>query len=220
MVSGKKTSAIVWPASIADAIAIQKDLCTQVVTRDDFGTIKAVAGVDLSHKEEISRCAIVALDAKTMEVVETAQAEMPVRFPYVTGLLSFREIPVILETLAKLKYTPDMLMMDGAGYAHPRRIGVASHLGVLTGLPVIGVAKSRLCGTHAEPGLRKGAMVRLMDKGECIGTVLRSRDGCRPLYVSPGHRIGFDSSVKWVMKCLKGYRLPEPTRLADKLSKR
>jgi deoxyribonuclease V len=216
----KKTAEIIWPSSVTEAIALQKELRAQVVTRDDFGTIKTIAGVDLSHKGEISRCAIVVLDAKTLDVIETAQAEMPVRFPYVTGLLSFREIPVILETLKKLTRQPDMLMMDGAGYAHPRRIGIASHLGVLTGLPVIGVAKSRLCGTHAEPGPRKNAKVRLMDKGEHIGTVLRSRDGCRPLYISPGHRIGFESSVKWVVKCLKGYRLPEPTRLADKLSRK
>lgn len=216
----KKAGEIVWPANVAEAIGIQKDLRAQVVTQDDFDAVKTIAGVDLSHKGEISRCAIVVLDAKTLEAIETVQAEMPVGFPYVTGLLSFREIPVILETLKKLKHRPDLLMMDGAGYAHPRRIGIASHLGVLTDLPVIGAAKSRLCGTHAEPGPRKGAKVRLMDKGAQIGTVLRSRDGCRPLYISPGHRVGFDTSVKWVMKCLKGYRLPEPTRLADKLSKR
>jgi deoxyribonuclease V len=140
-----------------------------------------------------------------------------VAFPYVPGLLSFREIPVVLDALGKLRHPPDLLLCDGQGYAHPRRFGLACHLGVLTGIPAIGVAKSRLIGEYAEPGSNKGDWSPLMDGGEVIGAVLRTRDNVNPVYVSVGHRIELDAAQRIVLACATRYRLPEPTRLADRL---
>jgi deoxyribonuclease V len=140
-------------------------------------------------------------------------------FPYIPGLLSFREAPVILKALGQLPQPPDLIFIDGQGIAHPRRLGIASHIGVLTGLPTIGVAKSVLCGQYKDPGFKKGQMEPLVHKGEKIGTALRSRDNVKPLFISPGHKISHESAAKLVLRCLTKYRLPEPTRIADKFSK-
>jgi deoxyribonuclease V len=146
--------------------------------------------------------------------VEYAIATRPATFPYIPGLLSFREGPVILDAMNKLSAAPDLLIFDGQGVAHPRRLGIASHIGLLLDLPSIGCAKSRLCGQHEEPGLERGSHVPLMDKGETIGSVVRTRSGVKPVFVSVGHRLDLRTSVEYVLACCRGYRLPETTRRA------
>ncbi len=153
-----------------------------------------------------------------MEEVERASAVSPLQFPYIPGLLSFREVPVLLAALAKLKRCPDLMYCDGQGYAHPRRLGLASHLGVLLDRPTIGCAKSLLIGTHAALGEKAGSWVPLMDeedRGECIGAALRTRDSVRPIFVSPGHRISLETAIRLTLAVSDGYRIPRPTRDAD-----
>jgi deoxyribonuclease V len=209
------------PADAAEAIAIQQQLAAKVSLRNDFGAVRIIAGVDCSLDIETERsfAVIVRLEAESLQAIDVYRAEMPVTFPYISGLLSFREIPVILKALEKLPELPDLLMVDGQGVAHPRRLGIAAHLGILTNLPAIGVAKSRLCGSYSEPGPEKGDTAWLMHRKERIGTVLRSKPKCNPLFVSPGHRIDHDTAAAITQRCLTRYRLPEPTRLADKESK-
>jgi deoxyribonuclease V len=161
---------------------------------------------------------VAVLDLETLDLIESAVARRPTTFPYVPGLLSFREIPAVLEAMLQLKKTPDLLLCDGQGIAHPRRFGIAAHLGLLTDIPAIGVAKSRLIGTHGEVPKEKGSHVPLMDKGEQIGSVLRSRTNVKPLYISPGHRVSIKRSHELVMKCVTRYRLPETTRWAHTLA--
>jgi deoxyribonuclease V len=209
------------PATAGEAVRLQQELRARVVLRDDIPRLDVIAGVDVSHDlSDMSHAAVVLLDAKTMTEVESVRVSAPTDFPYVPGLLSFREIPVILAAFSKLKRTPDLLMVDGQGVAHPRRLGIAAHLGVLTNLPAVGVAKSRLTGRYREPGPEKGAVSPLMDRDERIGTVLRSKERCNPLFISPGHRVSQERAVELTLRFLTRYRLPEPTRLADKLSKR
>lgn len=210
-----------WPATAAEAIALQKDLAGQVTATGRPGRVRRIAGIDVAFPNggAITRAAIVVLSFPELAVMETAVVEQPTRFPYVPGLLSFRETPAALAALATLKTAPDLLMVDGQGLAHPRRFGIACHVGLLAGLPAIGVAKSRLCGIHAEPGPAKGGRADLMADDAVIGAVLRTRAGVKPLYVSVGHRLGLEAAVDWVLACATRYRLPEPTRLADKLSK-
>jgi deoxyribonuclease V len=209
-----------WDVSPKEAIAIQKALLDHVKPEDDFGEIKTVAGVDVGfeHNNTITRAAIAVLDFQTLELVESAIARRPTTFPYVPGLLSFREIPAVLEAMLKLSAVPDLLLCDGQGIAHPRRFGIAAHLGLLVDIPAIGVAKSRLIGTHDEVPKEKGAFVPLMDKGEQIGVALRTRTNVKPLYISPGHRVSIKRSYELVMKCTTRYRLPETTRLAHRLA--
>lgn len=209
------------PKTAAEARAIQEFLRGKLRLQNDFGDINTIAGVDVGYdtKRGLAHASIAVLDYKTLKPLEEIQAYSPVAFPYVPGLLSFREIPAILVALAQLKSMPDMLMVDGQGIAHPRRMGIAAHLGVLLDKPSIGVAKSLLTGRYEEPGPLRGAASALMDKGERIGTVLRSRDTVKPLIISPGHRVDLETAVHITQNCLTKYRLPEPTRLADKLSK-
>lgn len=210
-----------WPATAAEAIALQKDLAGHVTATGGPGRVRRIAGIDVAFPNggAITRAAIVVLSFPEMTVMETAVVEQPTRFPYVPGLLSFRETPAVLAALDTLKTPPDLLMVDGQGLAHPRRFGIACHVGLLADIPAIGVAKSRLCGTHAEPGPAKGARAHLMAGDTVIGAVLRTRAGVKPLNVSVGHRLGLEAAVDWVLACATRYRLPEPTRLADKLSK-
>lgn len=180
-------------------------------------TVTHIAGVDCAfpRNKAYSRAAAILMDWPGLSVVAEATAEEPTRFPYVPGLLSFRELPVIRAALAELPQRPDLVLCDGQGVAHPRRVGIATHLGLATGLITVGVGKSRLVGTHAEPGPLKGDTAALMDGEERIGTVLRSRDRVRPLFVSPGHGIDHAGATKWVLACCTRYRLPEPVRAAD-----
>jgi len=167
----------------------------------------------------LAHASIVTMPIATLKISEQVQAFVSADFPYIPGLLSFREIPAILAALAKLTHTPDLLMVDGQGIAHPRRLGIAAHLGVITDMPSIGVAKSRLTGNFTMPGPHKGDTSPLMAGTERIGTVLRSRDNVGPLFISPGHRVAMDTALALTLKCLTRYRLPEPTRMADKFSK-
>lgn len=210
-----------WPDNARDALKVQNELCHQVRLEDVFKEPATIAGVDVGFDtvRGQAKASIVLLDAKTLQPLATSIAYQPVSFHYIPGFLSFREIPVLLEALSQLSREPDVLMVDGQGIAHPRRLGIAAHLGVLTGLPSIGVAKSLLCGTYQEPGPEKGDTSLLIHKGEKIGTVLRSKDNVKPLFISPGHRVSHDTAVAMVLRCLTKYRLPEPTRLADKYSK-
>ncbi len=211
-----------WDVTPKQAIAIQKELRDQISLENDFGDVKYVAGVDVGFEDQgrTTRAAVVVLDLFTLQPVDQCLARQPTRFPYVPGLLSFREIPAVLESLEGLSVQPDMLLCDGHGIAHPRRFGIACHLGLLTGLPAIGVGKSRLTGRHEAVPEEKGDWVPLVDKNECIGAVLRSRKNVRPLYISPGHRIDLESAITFVMQALTRYREPETTRHAHRLASR
>ena len=209
-----------WDVTASEAIALQQRLRGEVVDVDRFSRIKTVAGVDVGFEERgsVTRAAVAVLSFPELSLREYAIARRPTVFPYIPGLLSFREIPAVLDALKQLRHLPDLLLCDGQGRAHPRRFGIACHLGVLTGLPAIGVAKSRLIGTHAPLAEDKGARQALYDKGEVIGTVLRTRRGIRPLYISVGHRIALATAVDYVLRCTTRYRLPETTRAAHKLA--
>ncbi len=209
-----------WDVTVEEAIALQQQLRSLVQPTRSFeiDQISTVAGVDAAYAEQ-PRAAVVVLSYPDLRPIEHAQATRDTAFPYVPGLLSFREVPVVLDALAKLRTTPDLLIADGQGIAHPRRFGLACHLGVITGLPAIGCAKSRLTGHFDEPGPNPGATTPLRDRGEIIGTVVRTKVRTRPLFISIGHKIDLETAVKIVLSCVRGYRLPEPTRLADRLSR-
>lgn len=209
------------PADGREAVAIQNALRGQLRLADDFAPLQTVLGVDVGYNLQtgMSRASLVHLRLADFEVLQQLVAETPTTFPYIPGLLSFREIPAILAAMRQLEAMPDVLMVDGHGIAHPRRLGIAAHLGVLLDMPSLGVGKSKLCGTYAEPADVKGAKTPLVHKGERIGTVLRSREKCKPLFISPGHRMEVESAVELAERCLTRYRLPEPTRLADRYSK-
>lgn len=210
-----------WDLSTIEAVALQKRLAGAVVREDRLGPVRRVAGVDVGYGKRggDARAAVVVLELADLTVLESTTATRAVAFPYVPGLLSFREAPVAIEALGKLRVRPDLLLCDGQGIAHPRRLGIASHLGLMLDIPSVGVAKSRLIGTHEDPGPRRGDWVPLMDKGEVIGAVLRTRPGTKPVYVSIGHRVGLDTAVAFAMRCTTRFRLPETTRTADRLSK-
>jgi deoxyribonuclease V len=220
-----------WDLPPKQAIALQKELARKVVRSDRFGPggrrgIASVAGVDVAFGDHgrVTRAAVVLLDYPDLTLIEQAVVERPTTFPYVPGLLSFREVPALLDALGNLTRSPDLIMCDGHGYAHPRRVGLACHLGLWMDTPTIGVAKSRLTGRHEEPGGEKGESAWLVaDKGEQagerIGAVVRTRVRVKPVYVSVGHRVGLRSAIALALACTTRYRLPEPVRLADKLSK-
>jgi len=205
-----------WDVSPKEAIEIQRELASQVVCRGRLTHARRVAGVDIALDKARGRGigAVVVLSHPELEVVEVAVEEAPLTFPYVPGLLSFRETPVLREAFARIAGPIDLLLVDGQGYAHPRRFGIACHLGLLLDVPAIGCAKSRLLGEHATPDEPAGSRTDLIDGGEVIGSVLRTRAGVKPLFVSIGHRIGLAEAEAWVLRCCRGYRLPEPTRLA------
>lgn len=209
-----------WAGITAErARALQNETAARVITRDALPDVTTVAGVDVGFENpDTARAAIVVLDFPSLEPVDYSVARLPVSFPYVPGLLSFRECPVIVEALRGLRKMPDLLLCDGQGIAHPRRLGIASHLGVLTGLPAIGVAKSRLTGRYDTVPEQPGHWTPLRDGGEVIGAVLRTRAGVKPLFVSPGHRVGLETAIEWVLACTTRYRLPETTRWADGLA--
>lgn len=209
-----------WPTTASEAIAVQYALRDGVIRDDDFGAVQAVAGVDVGFEAggKLARAAIAVLTFPDLLLIDWAVARSPVDFPYIPGLLSFRELPVILKALCELRAFPDVILCDGQGLAHPRRFGIACHLGVLTGIPCVGVAKSRLIGSHDELAERAGASRSLKDRGEEIGRVLRTRQGCRPVYVSVGHRVSLGTAVRLTRACVTRYRLPETTRWAHHIA--
>ena len=209
-----------WNLSPKDGAALQRKLSPRVVTYDDLPSVETVAGVDVGTEAggKRARAAVVVLDRHTLSVHERVSAQRALEFPYVPGLLSFRELPVVLDALAKLSALPDLILCDGQGYAHPRRFGLACHLGVVTETPTIGVGKTRLLGEHGSVPDRRGAWVALKDGEETIGAVLRSRRGVKPIFVSIGHRVCLDTAVRLVMECTGKYKLPETTRQAHQLA--
>lgn len=208
-----------WDLSVDEAIALQRGLAARVQQSNSFDpeAVRTVAGIDVSLKGE-GQAAVVVLSLPTLEVVDSAVASAKITFPYVPGLLSFRESPLALAALEKLTVRPDVLMVDGQGYAHPRRFGIACHLGVLTGIPSLGVGKSVLTGRYENLGENAGDRAPLVHRGEVIGTALRSKVRTNPLILSVGHNIDLETAVALVLRCLKGYRLPEPTRQAHNLA--
>jgi deoxyribonuclease V len=205
-----------WAVSVHEAFRIQEELRKKLVLEDTAGDPETIAGIDVSFSKVRDRlyAAIVVLDARTMQPVETATAALKPIFPYVPGLLTFREGPVVLEAFARLGCKPDLLMFDGQGIAHPRGFGLASHVGVLLDRPSLGCAKSRLVGEFKEPKQKRGSMRTLSIGRAKVGVVLRTRDNVKPLFVSPGHRITVETAARRVLEAGRGYRLPEPTRLA------
>lgn len=211
-----------WDLAPADARALQAELAREVVLEDSDTPPRLIAGMDCGFEEQgrITRAAVVLMTFPELETVASVIARRPTTFPYVPGLLSFRELPAVLEALERLDRRPDLLLCDGQGIAHPRGLGIACHLGVLLDLPAVGVGKSRLVGEFTEPGRLKGDRSPLRYRGEVIGAVLRSRTDVRPLFVSPGHRVSVDTAIGRVLQCCTKYRLPEPVRAADRLASR
>ncbi|MGR4069146.1 deoxyribonuclease V [Halomonas sp. LR3S48] len=216
-----------WNLSPEEAIALQKRMAGHIEREDRLAPVRHIAGVDIGFEQggEITRAAAVVLawpgdPFVGLEIVEQVVHREPTRMPYIPGLLSFREIPAALAAFGQLTTRPELVMVDGQGIAHPRRLGVASHLGLWLDLPTIGVAKSRLCGVYDEVPEARGEWTPLRHRGETIGAVLRTRVGVKPVFVSLGHRISLETSLDWVAKCLGRTKLPEPTRLADRLASR
>lgn len=209
-----------WPTDVAAARAVQESLRSQVAREDDLGPVSLVAGIDVGFEDQgrITRAAVAVLEFPGLVPFERAVSRTSTRFPYVPGYLSFRELPAVLKALEQLDCRPDLLLCDGQGLAHPRRFGLACHLGVLTDIASIGVAKSRLIGTHDEVPSEKGQWVPLLDKGETIGAVVRTRTNVSPVYVSIGHRISLATAIDYVLRCTTRFRLPETTRLAHRLA--
>jgi deoxyribonuclease V len=208
-----------WNLSYKEAIEIQHRLASQVRFTEIRKKPKIVAGLDCAFSNDGKKifAAAIVIDLSDFSVIETTIATRKVEFPYIPGLLSFREAPVCIDTIEKVKTTPDVFIIDGQGIAHPRRLGIACHIGLLIDKPTIGCAKSRLIGTFDEPGSKKGSYADLMDSGENIGAVLRTRTNVKPVYVSVGHKCTLDDAVSIVLECTTKYRLPEPSRLAHQL---
>lgn len=210
-----------WNLTIEEAIKIQEQLQKEVITVDQLQEpLKYVAGVDMGLEADgtISRAAVAILSFPDLQLQQASIARRPTSFPYIPGFLSFREIPAVLEALEKIKFTPDLILCDGQGIAHPRKFGIACHLGVLVDIPTIGVAKSLLVGKHQDLAETRGSWQPLIYKGEIVGAALRTRSGVKPVYVSSGHRISLTTAIDCVLRCTTKYRLPETTRIADKLA--
>jgi len=205
-----------WEVSVADAVEMQRTLASQVICRGSLRTPSLVAGVDISGEDGygMARAAVVVLRYPNLDLAEWKVITLPVVFPYVPGLLSFREVPLILAACEQLEVTPDLFIADGQGLAHPRRLGLASHLGLILDIPTIGCAKSVLCGQHDTLGEERGDHVPLCNGKEIIGAAVRTKCNIRPVYVSIGHKVDLNTAIDWVLACCRGYRLPEPTRLA------
>jgi deoxyribonuclease V len=208
-----------WNISPSEAISLQKKLAEKVICTDEFEKpVRKIAGVDLGYKQDKGHAVVVVLSFPELEILEISEATLPVRFPYIPGLLSFRETPVVIEALKKLRHEPDLIFCDGQGIAHPRRFGIACHVGLLTQKPAIGVAKSILVGNFENLGTRRGEFAHLVYKNEVVGVALRTRDNVKPVYVSVGHKISLETAIQFTLRCSKNKRLPEPIRLADKLA--
>ncbi|MBI4547596.1 MAG: deoxyribonuclease V [Ignavibacteriae bacterium] len=208
-----------WNVTPAQAIAIQKELCSKIIVEKLSKPIHTIAGCDISFDKgsDVVYAGVVVLQLPELVEIAHSTAVTRVKFPYIPGLLSFRESPAVLEAWEGLTVAPDALMIDGQGLAHPRRFGIACHLGLLLDLPTIGCAKSLLIGKYEEPPQEAGSYSPLIDKDETIGVALRTEDNVSPVFVSVGHRIALDDAIRVVMQCTKGYRIPEPTRQAHLL---
>lgn len=209
-----------WDLTPGEAIRLQKQLAGQVDTQTPIpiDAVTLVGGVDVSVKNNVSRAAIVVLTFPGLELVEAVTSILPTPFPYISGLLSFREGAVILAAHAKLTHHPDAYIFDGQGIAHPRRIGIASHIGLWWDAPTVGCGKTRLTGLHGEVGPEKGDWAALVHRGEPVGMTLRTRANVKPVFVSPGHRATLDTARELVLRCTTRYRLPEPIRAAHNLA--
>lgn len=210
-----------WTLTPREAIRLQSELSPLVETDDRFDALRTVAGVDVAYGRRggPAHAAVTVFRFPDLVLLEQARIVQPATFPYVPGLLSFREAPAVLAALDHVPVRPDLLMVDGQGLAHPRRFGIACHLGVYLDIPTVGVAKSRLTGTYSEPGPERGDWTPLRDGGAVIGAVLRTRSRVKPLFVSIGHRVSLTTAIRLVLACGRGYRLPEPCRIADRVSK-
>ncbi|TDD44622.1 deoxyribonuclease V [Kribbella antibiotica] len=206
-----------WPTTAAEAIAVQEELREQVDRSDHGRAPRFVAGLDVQYDGDRLAAAVVVLEWATLAEVDRAVVPGTTKFPYVPGLFAFREVPALLDALEQLTSTPDLLVCDGQGVAHPRRFGLASHVGVLTGIPAIGVAKTAFVGTHADPASARGSTAELVLDGEVVGAVVRTQDGVKPLYVSVGHRVSLPTAISHTLHLSPRYRLPETTRAADRL---
>ena len=209
-----------WDLTPREAIALQTELRGRVERKDRIGAVRRIAGVDVGFEQDgrVTRAAVAVLEYPGLALVEQVVVRVATTFPYVPGLLSFREAPAVLAAFERIRIAPDLILYDGQGIAHPRRFGIASHVGLLLDCPSIGVAKSRLVGEHRMPATRRGAWTPLRDAGEVIGAVLRTRVGVKPLYVSIGHRVSLETAVRWTLACTTRYRLPETTRWAHRLA--
>jgi len=205
-----------WRVSTGQAIDIQRGLAARVSRDGAPGSLHFVAGVDISVSRALgtATAAVVVLSYPELIAVEVKKASGKLTLPYIPGLLSFRESPLILAACRMVSLTPDLVLVDGQGVAHPRRVGLASHLGLFLKIPTVGCAKSLLCGKYVVPGEEPGDYSEIVDRGETIGVALRTRAGVKPIYVSTGHLIGLEPAISRVLECCRGYRLPEPTRLA------
>ena len=205
-----------WQVSPAQALDLQLRLASQVCRSSEVANPRFIAGLDISVNRAwgMATGAVVVLNYPELRVVEIKVVNGKVDFPYVPGLLSFREAPLTLAVCERLSVTPDLILVDGQGIAHPRRMGLASHLGLFLDTPTIGCAKSRLCGSHKEPNDKPGSYAEVVDGDEIIGAALRTKLGTKPIYVSIGHKVDLQAAIYWVMQCCRGFRIPEPTRLA------
>ena len=205
-----------WPINVTQAADLQHRLASQVSRNSGVIAPHLIAGVDISTGKApgVATGAVVVFSYPEFRVVETKVVQGRLDFPYIPGLLSFRELPLTLAACESLRTTPDLVLVDGQGLAHPRRFGLASHLGLLLDTPTIGCAKSRLCGSHEAVGIEAASSAEVVDRGETIGVALRTRPGVKPVYVSIGHRVDLETAIHWVLECCRGYRLPEPLRLA------
>jgi deoxyribonuclease V len=211
-----------WDVTPRQAVALQRDLAASVRIEPLAAPVRTIAGTDCAPSGDGRNilASAVLCDARTLAVIESVCVSRPCAFPYVPGLLSFREAPATIDAVQRLSRRPDLLMCDGQGQAHPRRMGLATHVGLWLDIPTIGAAKSLLCGQHREPGLRRGRRTAIRHRGETVGVALRTRDGVKCVYVSVGHRITLDEAARWVLRAARFYRLPEPTRQAHLSLKR
>ncbi|UCB45502.1 MAG: deoxyribonuclease V [Spirochaetota bacterium] len=206
-----------WELSQTEAIELQKTLAKRIITRDNFSEINTVCGVDVGYDKKVQQAtaACVVMSYPALEVIEKVRVTTPIKLHYIPGLLSFREAPALIPAFARLKTEPDLVICDGHGLSHPRRFGLACHLGLLLDTPTIGCAKSLLIGSCSEPGVTRGSYEYIWDTGEVIGAVLRTKNGVKPVYVSTGHRIGLSSAIDFILGCTRNHRLTEPVRYAD-----
>ncbi|GAB4231056.1 MAG: deoxyribonuclease V [Acidobacteriota bacterium] len=209
-----------WDLTPREAARLQLELAGKVRTDLALGTVRRVAGADIAYSKITGRsyAAVCVLSFPGLQLLETVTFSGPTPFPYVPGLLSFREVPILLEAFGRLSSPPDLVLVDGHGFAHPRRFGIACHFGLWLGLPTVGVAKSRLCGAYEEPGPERGDWSPLTDGDEVLGAVLRTRRAVRPVFVSIGYGIPLEVCIDWVLRLCSRYRLPEPVRRADALA--